>query len=92
MTLPHIVMLGLRANLRIVMSSIMRRRSGLMALSVMGDAPVLSEGCEPLISRQDAPSRYRVGCVARRSALPRERFSRVLGMLSSLEVKVLYPT
>src|SRR6266480_3238507 len=27
-----------------------------------------------------------------RSALPRERFSRVLGMLSSLEVKVLYPT
>jgi hypothetical protein len=29
---------------------------------------------------------------ARRSALPRERFSRVLGMFSSLEVKVLYPT
>jgi hypothetical protein len=25
-------------------------------------------------------------------ALPRERFSRVLGMFSSLEVKVLYPT
>jgi hypothetical protein len=24
--------------------------------------------------------------------LPRERFSRVLGMFSSLEVKVLYPT
>ena len=29
---------------------------------------------------------------ARRSDLPRERFSRVLGMFSSLEVKVLYPT
>jgi len=29
---------------------------------------------------------------ARRSALPRERFSRVLGMFSNLEVKVLYPT
>ena len=29
-----------------------------MALSVMGDAPVLSEGCEPLISRQDALWRY----------------------------------
>jgi hypothetical protein len=29
---------------------------------------------------------------ARRGALPRERFSRVLGMFSSLEVKVLYPT
>jgi hypothetical protein len=25
-----------------------------------GDAPVLSEGCQPLISRQDAPSRYPV--------------------------------
>jgi hypothetical protein len=32
------------------------------------------------------------GHAARRSALPRERFSRVLGMFSSLEVKVLYPT
>src|SRR6478672_2949598 len=40
-----------------------------------GDAPVLSEGCEPLISRQDVPLRYRVGCVASRSKLPRERFS-----------------
>jgi hypothetical protein len=29
---------------------------------------------------------------AGRGVLPRERFSRVLGMLSSLEVKVLYPT
>jgi hypothetical protein len=28
----------------------------------------------------------------RRTDLPRERFSRVLGMFSSLEVKVLYPT
>ena len=36
--------------------------------------------------------RYRVGCAAGRSSLPRERFSRVLGMFSSLEVKVLYPT
>jgi hypothetical protein len=35
------------------------------------------------------------GCVAADgagAALPRERFSRVLGMFSSLEVKVLYPT
>src|SRR5947208_7185259 len=39
-----------------------------------GDAPVLSEGCEPLISRQDAPPRYPVRCVARRRELPRERF------------------
>jgi hypothetical protein len=37
-------------------------------LSVMGMA-------QPLISGQDAPSRYRVGGVAGRSALPRERFS-----------------
>src|SRR5262249_42200221 len=40
-----------------------------------GDAPVLSEGCEPLISRQDAPLRYRLGCVASPGAIPRERFS-----------------
>src|ERR1700738_813273 len=39
-----------------------------------GDAPVLSEGCEPLISRQDVPLRYRLGRVASRSKLPRERF------------------
>jgi hypothetical protein len=32
----HIVMLGLRRELRIVMSSIMRRRNGLIASSVMG--------------------------------------------------------
>jgi len=43
----------------------------------MRDAPVLSEGCEPLISRQDAPSRYRVGRAAGHSALPHERFSPV---------------
>jgi len=36
--------------------------------------------------------RYPLGCVASRGRLPRERFSRVLGMFSSLEVKVLYPT
>jgi len=36
--------------------------------------------------------RYPLGCVASRGRLPRERFSGVLGMFSSLEVKVLYPT
>jgi hypothetical protein len=40
-----------------------------------GDAPVLSEGCKPLISRQDVLLRYRVGCVASRGKLPRERCS-----------------
>jgi hypothetical protein len=45
-----------------------------------GDLSAADEVCErsraqPLISRQDAPSRYRIGCIARRSALPRERFS-----------------
>jgi len=52
----------------------------------------LSEGGEPLISGQDALSRYRIGCAASRSALPRERFSRVPGMLNSSEVKVFHPT
>src|SRR5580692_1612761 len=57
------------------MSSIMRRRSGLMALSVMRDAPVLMEVTKPLISRQDALTRYPIGRIVRRCALPRERFS-----------------
>ena len=35
----------------------------------------MSEGCEPLISGQDASPRYRLGCVVNRSELPRERFS-----------------
>ncbi|MDP1534361.1 MAG: hypothetical protein Q8L92_12375, partial [Rubrivivax sp.] len=51
------------ANLRIVMSSIMRRRSGLMALSVMGDAPVLIEVANP--SSQDrTPRRAIVSAVS----------------------------
>jgi hypothetical protein len=43
--------------------------------------PLVSMSCRLLLRR-----------VASRRVLPRERFSRVLGMLSSLEVKVLYPT
>src|SRR3977135_2320764 len=57
------------------MSSIMRCRSGLMALSVMRDAPALMEVANPLISRQDALTRYPIGRIVRRCALPRERFS-----------------
>src|SRR5258708_29709109 len=57
------------------MSSIMRCRSGLMALSVMRDAPVLMKVANPSSQDRTAPPRYRVGWVARRSALPRERFS-----------------
>jgi hypothetical protein len=37
-----------------------------------GDAPVLSEGWEPFISRQDAPLRYPLDCVASPGALPPE--------------------
>src|SRR5882757_3063268 len=59
------------------MSSIMRRRNGLFASSVMGMLLSLGEGSEPLISRQDAPLRYPLGRVASRSVLPRERFSPV---------------
>jgi hypothetical protein len=50
-----VVMLSLRANLRIVVSSIMRCRSGLMALPVMGDAPVLMKVANP--SSQDRTPR-----------------------------------
>ena len=53
----------------------LHRRNGLMASSVMGMLLSLGEGCEPHISRQDAPLRYPFGCIASRRALPRERFS-----------------
>ncbi len=43
-------------NPRAVMSSIMRRRNGLMDLSVMGPLPVLSEVRKPQISTQDRPN------------------------------------
>jgi len=69
-----------------------KRRFAMSALLPLYPRKPTSEGCQPLISRQDALSRYPVSCVAGRSALPRERFSRVLGMFSNLEVKVLYPT
>src|SRR5262245_4455641 len=68
-------MLGLRRELadRHVLDHAPAQRA--YCLVGHGDAPVLSEGCEPLISRQDAPLRYRLGCAASRSLLPRERFS-----------------
>src|SRR6516225_5863797 len=68
-------MLGLRRELadRHVFDHAPAQRA--LCLVGHGDAPVLGEGCEPLISRQGAPLRYPVGCAACRSALPRERFS-----------------
>src|SRR5215470_4977830 len=57
----------------VVMSSINRRRNGLMALSVIG-APVLGAVFSPSISRQDASFCYSprpFPCYR----LPRERFS-----------------
>src|SRR5262245_31429457 len=71
----HIVMLGLRRELadRHVFDHAPAQRAH--RLVGHGDAPVLSEGCEPLISRQDAPSRYRSRCAVAAGALPRERFS-----------------
>src|SRR5262245_30263282 len=72
------------------MSSIMRRRNGLIASSVMGDAPVLSEVANSSSSRQDASSRYRVAVPAARGALPRERFS-PLALLGPREMSDLHP-
>ena len=57
----HVVMLGLRRELadrHVFDHAPPQRAHGLVG---HGDAPVLSEGCEPLISRQDAPLRYRLG-------------------------------
>src|ERR1700752_4297388 len=81
----HIVVLGLRrefADRHVFYHAPAQRAHCLVG---HGDAPVLSEGCEPLISKQDAPLRYPLGSVASPGALPRERFRCVLGMLSSLE-------
>jgi hypothetical protein len=85
-------MLGLRRELadrHVFDHALPQRAYGLVG---HGGCSCLDEGCEPLISRQGAPERYRVGSVARRGELPRERFSRVPGMLNSSEVKVFHPT
>src|ERR1700752_3257154 len=61
----HIVMLGLRRELadRHVFDHAPAQRAH--CLVGHGDAPALSEVVgNPSISRQDAPSRYRFGCVA----------------------------
>src|SRR6266404_4986909 len=61
------------ANLRIVMSSIMRRRNGLMASSVMG--MLLSDVRLATPHLQTGRAHPDTGRAACRSALPRERFS-----------------
>src|ERR1700692_2006040 len=71
----HVVMLGLWRELagrHVFDHALPQRAYGLIG---HGGCSCLDEGCEPLISRQDAPPRYRVACVGRRGALPRERFS-----------------
>src|ERR1700751_504473 len=54
----HVVMLGLLGELadRHVFDHAPTQRAD--SLLGHGAAPVLSEGCQPLISRQDAPTRY----------------------------------
>src|ERR1700683_674718 len=71
----HVVMLGLRRELadrHVFNHALPQRAYGLIGHE---GCSCLGEGCEPLISRQDAPWRYRVGCVAGSGKLPRERFS-----------------
>src|SRR6478735_10187657 len=73
----HVVMLGLRRKLadrHVFDHALPQRAYGLIG---HGGCSCLDEGCEPLISRQDAPPRYPIGRVARSRALPRERFSPV---------------
>lgn len=57
------------------MSSIMRRRNGLMTWSVMGMLLSRERLSNSSISRQDAPPRNHPCSAASPSALPRERFS-----------------
>src|SRR3954447_19079241 len=64
----HIVMLGLRRELadrHVFDHAPPQRARGLVG---HGDAPVLGEGCEPLISRQDASLRYPLSRAAGRRA------------------------
>src|ERR1035438_421144 len=71
----HVVMLGLRRELadrHVFDHALPQRAYGLIGHE---GCSCLDEGCEPLISRQDALSCYPFGCVARSRALPRERFS-----------------
>jgi hypothetical protein len=68
-----------------------RCRCEIRAIIVLNHRRFLGYASGPSSSGNMLPSSTR-GRVARHSDLPRERFSRVLGMLSSLEVKVLYPT
>src|ERR1700683_3053176 len=70
----HIVMLGLLRELADchVLDHAPTQRA--CCLFGHGDAPVLSEW-KPLISKQDAPSRYPDRRTAAASSLPRERFS-----------------
>src|SRR6202140_5917473 len=83
----YVVMLGLRRELadRHVFDHAPPQR----AFGLIGheECSCLGEGCEPLISRQDAPWRYRVGCVAGSGKLRRDRFS-PLGQSGPLFVKV----
>src|SRR6266851_8431691 len=89
-------------NRRMLMSSSMRWRSGLMGFSLIGGSCLEVGVLDPSILKTERPpvtcarSNGYCGrcCTPDRaaSALPRERVRCVLGMLSSLEVKVFCPT
>ncbi len=89
-------------NLRMLMSSSTRWRSGLMGFSLIGgsclevgvlDPSILKTERAPVTRARSNAYRGRRNTPGRpASALPRERFRCVLGMLSSLEVKVFCPT
>src|ERR1700720_3345859 len=73
----HVVMLGLwreLADRHVFDHALPQRAYGLIGHE---GCSCLDRGCEPLISRQDAPSRYPIGRIPRSSVLPRERFSAV---------------
>src|SRR5215831_2584991 len=65
----HLVMLGSAPSLRIDMSSIMRRRNGLMACSVMG-CSCLERGCRPLHLKTGRPIRYTMSGARSGTAAP----------------------
>jgi hypothetical protein len=71
--------------------SIMRRRNGLLGLSIIAKTPV-SHGVEPQDFERGQAPRISYSASTNLAAPTAKRFRRVPGMFGSLEVKVLYPT
>src|SRR5258706_13106957 len=88
---PYIMTASQIASVRVFKTALPTLSVRDRAIIVLNHHRFWGYACDPSSSGNTLPSSVH-GHAARCNALPRERFSRVLGMFSSLEVKVLYPT